>query len=206
MNYPNLSTNPGPPPSSGNNPPNFSPSSSGACPPPFGASGVSHLLRFSPLPFDGNEGKNSGCFGLGSSLKYGCWSASAADIRFDGSRLRSELRRSTPVPVRREPSRAWSKEPFVLLVLGKFRFFALGRSLNDGHVSSVGIPTNSNIYVRFQLMGLLLQAGRSHFYPVEEVPLDIILRICILYSTYRFLFRTPLSPAEVLELCHQYHN
>lgn len=71
LHYPNFSVNPGPPPSSGslNNPPNRSPLSSGASPPPRGASGVANLLRFSPLPFEGNEGKNSGCLGFGSSLK-----------------------------------------------------------------------------------------------------------------------------------------
>src|SRR5271156_3160196 len=131
--------NPGPPPSSPslNSPLNFSPSNSGACPPPLGASGVSHLFRFSPLPLDGNDGKNSGCLGLGSSLKYGCCNASDAEMRFAGSSVRRELNRSAPLLVRRGPSRARSKEPvlklecpgqgrgYVCLFLGKFRFFAL---------------------------------------------------------------------------------
>ena len=108
-----MRTKPGPPPSSGglNSPPYFSTSSSGAWPPPLGASGVFHLFLFSPLPLDGNEGKNSGCLGFGSSLKYGCFKASVADIRFDGSRVRSEVKRSTPVLVNLAPSRARSSEP-----------------------------------------------------------------------------------------------
>ena len=108
--------NPGPPPSSLslNSPPNPAPSSSGAFPPPLGASGVSHLFRFSPLPFDGNDGKNSGCLGFGSSLKYGCCKASDAEIRWAGSRVRRAFSRSAPWFVRRGPIRARSKE----LVLG----------------------------------------------------------------------------------------
>jgi hypothetical protein len=117
VHHPNLRVNPGPPPSSPslNSPPSRAPSSSGAFPPPRGASGVSHLFRFSPLPFDGNEGKNSGCFGCGSSLKYGCRKASAAVIRFDGSRVRSELSKSFPELVRRAPSRARSSDPVLLV-------------------------------------------------------------------------------------------
>ena len=109
--------NPGPPPSSPslNSPPNFAPSNSGACPPPLGASGVSHFFRFSPLPFDGNDGKNSGCLGFGSSLKYGCCNASDAEMRFEGSSVRRELSRSAPLFVRRGPSRARSKEPVLKL-------------------------------------------------------------------------------------------
>lgn len=151
---------PGPPPSSPslNNPPSRSASSCGACPPPLGASGVSHLFRFSPLPFDGNEGKNSGCFGWGSSLKYGCRSASAAEIRLAGSRVRRELSKSAPELVRRGPIRARNNDPvllsdvnlrvYVCRFCGKLRSLEFGRSLNAGQVSSVGIPTNSKIYKR----------------------------------------------------------
>jgi len=118
IHYPNFRINPGPPPSSPslNNPPSLAPSSAGACPPPRGASGVSHLFRFSPLPLDGNEGKNSGCFGCGSSLKYGCSMASSADIRLEGSRVKNELNRSAPKFVRREPSRARNSDPVLTSV------------------------------------------------------------------------------------------
>ena len=111
--HPNFSINPGPPPSSPclNNPPNFSPSRIGASPPPFGASGVSHLFRFSPLPLEGKEGKNSGCFGLGSSLKYGCSRASFAEIRLLGSSVRRELNKSVPVLVNRWPTLARNNDP-----------------------------------------------------------------------------------------------
>lgn len=56
-------------------------------------------------------GKNSGCFGLGSSLKYGCSKASFADIRFSGSSVSRELSRSVPVLVNRCPTLARNNEP-----------------------------------------------------------------------------------------------
>jgi hypothetical protein len=57
--------------------------------------------------------------------------------------------------VRRGPKRALNREDvlmldgleskYVCLCFGKVKFFEFGRSLNAGHESSVGMPTNSNI-------------------------------------------------------------
>ena len=76
-------------------------------------------------------------------------------MRFDGSRVRRELSKSAPVFVRRGPNRGLNRElvlllmrsggVYVCLCFGKVRFLEFGRSLKVGHVSSVGMPTNSNI-------------------------------------------------------------
>jgi hypothetical protein len=61
---------------------------------------------------------------------------------------------------------------YVCLFFGKLRFLELGRSWNVGHVSSVGIPTNSNIYYVSNPNEeiILLRVGQSHSFLVVKVP------------------------------------
>jgi len=70
-------------------------------PPRAGAGGeLRGFRRLSPAAADGNELNMSGCLGAGVSEKYGCCSASSADIRLSGSYVRREESRSIPATVK----------------------------------------------------------------------------------------------------------
>ena len=85
-------------------------------------------------------------FGLGSSLKYGCASISAAVGLFAGFRDRREERRSVPEVVRKG-NLARMTEPVVWgLLEGRRSERALGRRLKPGQLVSVGIPQSSKIW------------------------------------------------------------
>lgn len=66
-----------------------------------GAGGVlKGFRRLSPAAADGNELNMSGCLGAGVSEKYGCCSASSADILLSESYVNKDDSRSIPATVR----------------------------------------------------------------------------------------------------------
>jgi len=56
--------------------------------------------RRSPAAADGNELNMSGCLGTGASEKYGCCSASSAEILLSGSYVNRDDNRSIPATVK----------------------------------------------------------------------------------------------------------
>jgi hypothetical protein len=110
-----------------------------------GALGVALLRLFSWPALEGNVGNIAVLFGFGSSAKKACSSTSFAEGLMAGFNASKLVSNALPEDVRKG-NLALKTDPCVIGFLGKRNDRALGRRLNPGHDSSVGIPHSSKIF------------------------------------------------------------
>ena len=128
----------------------------------MGALGLACRRFFSWPAFDGKVGNMAVGFGRGSSLKYLWLSISLAEGRFAGFSESKLSSRDAPAFVRVVNLERMTLPAAPRWLLGRRSERAFGRRLKPGHVSSVGMPQSSKIY-------MLVNYTTRHaylFYPV----------------------------------------